>query len=294
MELRQLQYMLAVADAGSLSQAAQRVGLTQQALSKSLSRLEDSIGGSLFSRETRGMVLTRLGDTVSRHAHDVLASAGRLRTAADAELSLERGALVVGLSPIAATTEVGQHVTDFAFRHGGLRVDVEGGIEQQFVQELLLGKIDLAIAAQTGEHEESILVQQIGSEPWGIAGRKDHEILSSARRLNELHSAQWLVGRNTELLQDAIQDDFERAGVPAPQPGLMTTSVLFALSALSKSDYLSILPKSLCVTMPQLQWRVLGQNDWSMPIYLLRRKRGYLSFSANKLISELVENSVNA
>jgi LysR family transcriptional regulator of abg operon len=287
MELRQLKHLIAVAEAGSLTVASKRVGLTQQALSKSLARLESSIGGKLFDRETRGMALTRLGETVAKHARDVIASTGRLQTAAAAELGLERGVLVVGLSPISSTTWVGHHVTKFAWRHPGLRVDVEGGIDQHFVEELHLGKIDLAIAAQTERHDDSILVQQIGSEPWGIAGRSGHPFLSVAESLADLHEAQWIIGRNTDLLHDTILESFEEAGLNAPQGRVMTTSVLFALTALSGSDFLAILPRSICVAIPQVQWRELSDHPWKMPLYLLRRRRAHLGFSAKKLVSEL-------
>ena len=95
MELRQLSHFLAVVDAGSLTLAADREGLTQQALSKSLARLELELGGKLFERAARGMVLSRLGDAIAEHARQVLADAGRLRHAASAELGLQRGANIV-------------------------------------------------------------------------------------------------------------------------------------------------------------------------------------------------------
>lgn len=59
MELRQLSHFLAVVDAGSLTLAADRVGVTQQALSKSLARLETELGGKLFERAARGKTRCR-------------------------------------------------------------------------------------------------------------------------------------------------------------------------------------------------------------------------------------------
>jgi len=293
MELRQLEHVLAVVEAGSLTGAASRVGLTQQALSKSLSRLEESIGGKLFDRETRGMSLTRLGETVVEHARDVVASAGRLRSAATAELGFERGKMVIGLSPVAATTEIGRRVVRFAGAHPNLRIDVEAGIDREFVAGLHRGQIDMALSTQTVDHQESVLVEQLGSEPWGIVGRVGHPQLAKATSLAHLNGAQWILGRNTDLLDEVIADAFVACGATRPQPGLMTTSVLFALTALTRSDNLAILPRSLCDNIPSLVWKDLSDGTWLSPIYLMRRKRAHNGLGARKLVEALRAETPN-
>jgi DNA-binding transcriptional LysR family regulator len=290
MELRQLDHVLAVVEAGSLTAAAMRVGLTQQALSKSLSRLEETLGGKLFERETRGMALTRLGETVVEHAKEVTASAGRLKAAATAELGLERGKLVVGLSPIAATSQIGRQVARFAQTHENLRIDVEAGIDKEFVASLHRGQIDLALSSQIGGDQDSLLVEQLGTEPWGVAGRSDHPLLETATSLADLEGAHWVLGRNTDLLNDTIEEAFIAAGLTAPQPGIMTTSVLFALTALRQSDKLAILPYSLCDAFSSLIWKDLSAGNWSSPIYLMRRKRAHISFGASQLLEALQDN----
>lgn len=287
MELRQLEHVLAVVETGSLTSAAARVGLTQQALSKSLSRLEASVGGKLFERETRGMALTRLGETVAEHARDVVASAGRLKSAAAAELGLERGKLVIGLSPIAATTQIGRNVALFAEAHPNLRVDVEAGLDTDFVAALHRGQIDLALSTQTAGPEDSVLVEQFANEPWGIAGRIDHPLLSTASSLADLTGARWIVGRNTDLLDEAIEEAFAACGLSRPQPGMVTTSVLFTLTALAQSASLAILPQSLCAALPSLIWKDLSHGTWSTPVFLMRRKRAHISLAARKLLDAL-------
>jgi hypothetical protein len=96
-----------------------------------------------------------------------------------------------------------------------------------------------------------------------------------------------MLGRNTGLLDEAISASFALAGCGPPQPGLMTTSVLFALSTLARTDYLSILPRSLCETVPSLLWRDLGDGAWLTPVFLMRRKRAHVSLGVRSLIAEL-------
>lgn len=287
MHLRQLEQFLAVVETGSLTAAAERVNLTQQALSKSLSRLEDTIGGKLFHRETRGMTLTRLGEAVAEHAREVVASAGRLRIAAAAESGLERGKLVIGLSPIAATSKIGTEVIRFAESHPDLRIDVEAGIDLDFAAALHRGQLDIAISSQMHGTQTNILTEIIASEVWGVVGRAGHPLLAKARSLADLAGANWVLGRNTHSLNEAIETAFITAGGRRPQPGIITSSVLFALNMLTLSGYLSILPRSLCTAMPSLAWRDLSKGMWTTPIFLMRRNRAFLSHAATELLQFL-------
>lgn len=287
MELRQLAHFLAVIDAGSLTLAANRAGLTQQALSKSLSRLETELGGKLFERSARGMAPSRLGEAIAEHARQVLADAGRLRHAATAELGLQRGRLVIGLSPIAAASRLGNRVIRFAEQYPRVRIDVESGIDKDFVAALHRGEIDVAISSQTAEQSDSVLLEQLAIEKWGVAGCKDNALLSGANTIADLGGARWIIGRNMALLDAQIGETFTAAGLTPPQPGLMTTSVLFTLHALACSPYLAILPQSLCEDMPGLQWRDLGVGAWVTPIYLMRRKRSLIDDLMQALLRNL-------
>lgn len=287
MDIKQLDYVLAIASAGTIGRAAKRIGLTQQALSKSLARLEADYGGTLFERTSQGMVLTRLGKVVCEHARDVIATYGRLEAAVASELDIERGRLVVGLSPIAATSWPGHILTDFANRHPALRLDVEGGIGVDFSQALNLGQIDMAIATNSEQTASDHFREIIGHEAWGVVGRKGHAILSQATSLTDLESVGWIIGRNTDMLREAIDQSFLNADCPPPRPGIMTTSVLYAVSALEQSEKLAILPQSLCAGNPNLLWKDLSVGQWQTPIYLIRRRQAHISSLAKALIERL-------
>ncbi|MEW4467824.1 LysR family transcriptional regulator [Parasphingorhabdus sp. JC815] len=287
MDLKQLENLLAIVETGSLTSAAERVGLSQQAISQSLTRLEKQLGGKLFERVPRGMVPTRLGETVAEHARDVVASAGRLRSAASAEIGLERGKLIIGLSPIAATSSVGMQVAAFATRYPNLRIDVEAGIDRDFIAALNRGEIDLALSSQSGGEQEGVLIERLGNETWGVTGRENHPQLSKARNLKDISGCNWILGRNTDLLTEKIEDSFAGQNAQFPQPGIMTTSVMFALSALARTDYLSILPQSLCNAAHSLMWRDLAMGKWTSPVFLIRRKQAHLGYAARALLKEL-------
>jgi LysR family transcriptional regulator of abg operon len=287
MDLKQLENLLAICATGSLTSAAERVGASQQALSQSLTRLEIHLGGKLFDRQPRGMVLTRLGETVVEHARDVVAGAKRLQSAASAEIGLESGKLTIGLSPIAASSLLGKRVLEFALRHPNLRIDVEAGIDRDFIAALNRGEIDVALTSQSGGEQSGLLTERIGNELWGVVGRTGHPALMGAHDLTDLDGYSWILGRNTEALNEKIEASFTAQNAKPPQAAMMTTSVLFALSALSHTDYLSILPQSLCAAMPSLLWRDMASEQWQSPVYLMRRKQAFMSFQARALLDQL-------
>jgi DNA-binding transcriptional LysR family regulator len=286
MELRQLEHILAVAESGSLTGASIRTGLTQQALSKSLARLEEYLGGRLFERTAHGMTLTRLGEAVVENAIDVLSNVARLRAAAAAELGLEQGKLVIGLSPVAATTHIGQRVAIFAENNPGLRIDVEAGIGPTFIDSLHRGRIDFALATQSEVLADNLIVEPIATEPWGVTARIGNPVLEAASSLVDLAGAHWVLGGTMEPLQDAIEQSFAAVGLRRPQPGIITTSPLFAVVTLMQSNHLAIMPRSLSELHKDLIWKDLT-HTWTTPIYLLRRKRAQLNRDGQRLLSEL-------
>ncbi|GAA3038641.1 LysR family transcriptional regulator [Actinokineospora globicatena] len=83
MELRHLRAVLAIAEAGSLTAAASRLGLAQPSVSESLRRAERVAGGPLFQRGPSGAVPTALGDVVLAHAVSVLEAMDRFTAAAE-------------------------------------------------------------------------------------------------------------------------------------------------------------------------------------------------------------------
>src|ERR1700741_5558939 len=72
MEMRQLEYFIAVASEMNFSRAAQRIHVVQSALSASVGRLEKELGVELFDRSKRQIALTSAGDVFLQHAREVI------------------------------------------------------------------------------------------------------------------------------------------------------------------------------------------------------------------------------
>src|SRR5476651_2161274 len=97
MELRQLEYFVAVAEEGNFTRAAERVHISQSGVSAQIRRLERDLGATLIDRSGRAATLTTAGAAALEHARAILASVNAVRAAVDDVSGLLRGRLVVGM-----------------------------------------------------------------------------------------------------------------------------------------------------------------------------------------------------
>jgi LysR family transcriptional regulator, benzoate and cis,cis-muconate-responsive activator of ben and cat genes len=122
MELRQLRHFVAVAEEGNISRAAQKVFLTQPALSRQIKALEEEVGQCLLDRHAHSISLTAAGETLLREARELLQHADqvleRVRTAGQ---SIR---LRVGYAPSLASGLLSAAVENFAQKHPHARVDL--------------------------------------------------------------------------------------------------------------------------------------------------------------------------
>jgi DNA-binding transcriptional LysR family regulator len=89
MELRHIRYFIAVAEEQHFTRAAQRIGIEQSPLSRSIHALERDLGVRLLERSTRGSKLTSAGEVFLQHARTIIASTDRAKRAAWAAAEIQ-------------------------------------------------------------------------------------------------------------------------------------------------------------------------------------------------------------
>ncbi len=99
MDLRQLEYFLAIADARSFSRAADTIRVSQSALSRQISLLEEELGTALFDRHGRGVELTEAGDLLRRKANAILAQVSDVRNDILARADEPVGEAILAIPP---------------------------------------------------------------------------------------------------------------------------------------------------------------------------------------------------
>ncbi len=145
---------LAVAEAGSVSEAARRLFVSQPAVSADIASLEASLGVRLFHRMRRGVRLTEAGEVLYQHTKNAfsLLSAGRekLRALAD----LEDGSLRIGASDMSLRFYLLDAIAEFHHRYPGIHLTVTNAPTPRTMEALRAGTIDFGVVTGPLSPEE--------------------------------------------------------------------------------------------------------------------------------------------
>lgn len=152
MELRQLRYFAAVAEAGSLSFAAEILFIAQSALSKQIRQLEEELGVLLFARHARGVVLTAAGKALLPEVRVQLASMGRLANLARRARSVEQHRLRVGMAPSLAVPLLPGLAFRLQAQYSDFDLDVRDIPSTEQTEALLANEIDIGVTCLLPRH----------------------------------------------------------------------------------------------------------------------------------------------
>ena len=144
MELHQLRYVVAVAEEGSFTAAAQRELVAQPAVSAAVRTLERELGVQLFRRGRSGAQPTEAGAAVLAHARAALAAVTAARDVADEVTGLLRGRVAVGMVVGCTSTVLADLLADFAAAHPAVEVVLVEGSGADLLAALSTGRLDLA------------------------------------------------------------------------------------------------------------------------------------------------------
>lgn len=147
MELRQLEYLVAVAEEASFTRAAARLHVAQPGVSAQIRQLERELGQPLLDRSARGVHLTEAGEAVLPYARAALAGVAGARAAVDEVTGLVRGHLSLGMVTSISTGEIDLPGLLTAFRrdHPGVDISLTVGSSDDLVAQLRAGRLDLGV-----------------------------------------------------------------------------------------------------------------------------------------------------
>ncbi|MDQ7909999.1 LysR family transcriptional regulator [Phytohabitans sp. ZYX-F-186] len=145
MELRQLEYFVAVAEEANFTRAAERVRISQSGVSAQIRELERELGATLIDRSTRTATLTDAGRVALEHARAALACAGAVRQAVGEVTGLIRGRLTVGMVTGCTITLFFDALAAFHRAHPGVEITLLEGNSVRLLDDVRSGAVDLAL-----------------------------------------------------------------------------------------------------------------------------------------------------
>jgi len=180
-DTRLLRYFVAVAQEGNLTRAAERLFLSQPALTKQIRQLEDLLGARLFTRSRTGMALTEAGGALAEGAPALLAHWDRAlgetrRAAARADRVLR-----VGFLAGAANEATPGIIAEFSRRRPDWRVDMRQASWANPTAGLLDGDVDVAVLRLPFPGQGALRVEVLFSEPRCVVLPSGHPLAARER-----------------------------------------------------------------------------------------------------------------
>ncbi|WP_454790600.1 LysR substrate-binding domain-containing protein [Mycolicibacterium lutetiense] len=165
MELRQLEYFVAVTEEANFTRAAQRVHVAQPAVSAQIARLERELGQPLLDRSRREVRLTAAGAAVLPHARAALDAVRHAKTAVDELTQLVRGSVTVG-TVTAHNVDLPQLLADYHRAHPAVEITLSTDTSDALIDGVRSGRFDVAITSiGSDEVPDGLAVATTTDEP---------------------------------------------------------------------------------------------------------------------------------
>ena len=187
MELRPLRSFIAAAEDGNISRAAQRLNLTQPALSRQIKGMEDDLDVALLERGAHSFSLTPAGELLLREGRLLLERADTLeqRVRATAKAQTIR----VGYSPSLTAGILSPAIEAFTQVHPKARVELSDMAGNQMIEALQKGTLDVIVTAPPMKEIPDISWITVQQQAWCVALPRQHALVAkktlTARDLND-------------------------------------------------------------------------------------------------------------
>jgi DNA-binding transcriptional LysR family regulator len=183
MNLRHLEHWLALADTGSFSRAAEKLHITQSALSRSIQALEEDLGGPLVDRVGKKNELTPLGRSVLERARRIVHEAQELKQGAALLQQGGLGALRVGLGSGPGAMLMTPWLVFMAQHHPTVKVTVSRGSTELQLTQLRERQLDaLVVDVRRVEAAPDLKMTQVVEMRAGFVCRQGHPLLKRAAK----------------------------------------------------------------------------------------------------------------
>jgi DNA-binding transcriptional LysR family regulator len=245
MDLRQLRYLVALAEERHFTRAAAREHIAQPALSQQIRRLEEELGVRLVERTTRQVTITEAGNLLVARARRILAEL----EAANAELlalrGMEAGRVRVGTMHTMGPVDVSLALAVFHERHRGIELTVREQSSEELAEMLREDEIDLAFLSVTERIESHGLgLVQLVLEELVVLLPPEHRLARRRRlRIAELEGEEFISFREGARLRELLFTAARGAGFE-PNVKLESNESQRIRRLVSRGMGVAILPQS--------------------------------------------------
>jgi DNA-binding transcriptional LysR family regulator len=213
MDLTLLRSFLAVAETGAITEAAERIGVTQPALSRRLQQLEAHLGVELLVRGRKGAQLTELGRLVQDEARAIVARYERMRETVASRQRLEGGTVRMGGGATAVSFILPAAIAAFQAAHPQVRFQMREAGSAEIAADVAAGRLELGVVTLPVRDRE-LRIMPLGDDPIVLVARHDHALARRRRvRIQDLAEQAFVAFEAGSALRQLIDGKLREGGV---------------------------------------------------------------------------------
>lgn len=211
MELQQIRYFLAVHRHGGFSRAAADCDVSQPALTLAVKKLEGEVGGELFHREGKRLVLTPLGRLIQPALEQAVVGAQSARKLAENFKLLKEAPLRLGLQVTIGPARIASFLSVFHRKQPGVELTVEDGSATALLAKLERGELDYALLGSAYPLPDAFRSETLYAEPYVVVLPAGHPLgRLSAIRLADVNGEAYVDRLSCEMREAVMALSRER------------------------------------------------------------------------------------
>jgi DNA-binding transcriptional LysR family regulator len=292
MNLDDLEYFLAVAEAGRMHRAATQVGTSQPALTKAIRRLEAQLHVPLFDRSPKGMQLTQFGLVFRQHALNMRNEYRQSLKQIDELHAGELAKVMVGVAP-AAEPLVGRAFLSLLQKRPAIRMGLKVQLSDGLLRSLVDGDIDIAVSPLSDQVPDEIRSRILFDELTTIVCQMEHPILRAGTAVTpeDIGACNWILPGESVSVRQRIDAYFRKHGLNGPIVQVESTygSPIGVFTMIANSQMLGVCSAQHRALADHFGLQVIQAPGlhWTRKIACLTRRAGSLSPLAQTFIEHI-------
>jgi DNA-binding transcriptional LysR family regulator len=241
---RHLVQLAVILDSGTLRMAAERLGTTQPALSRTIALMEERLGAPLFERRRRPLTPTVIGTELAAFGRTVRGAVDQADGLSKQILAGQYGSIRLGAPPFMCDNLLSRMIGEFSKTRPHVRVVLSAHYFPALVQEILHHRVDMMIGPfELVERQSGLAIERIVRGRTIIVCRMGHRLLKKKPvSLSDLERATWIGHSQESMLAIDMRATLAEIGVNHLNVVFESNSAGGVLSIIRESDYLTVLP----------------------------------------------------
>ena len=269
-----------------MTKASEELHISQPAISQSIKKLEDQLGGTLFIRSNKGMELTSEGEMFFEHIKGALELINNAENEFSSFKSLDKGEIKIGCSSTLTKLILLEATKEFHKDYPGINITIVNDLTSNLINSLKLGKLDIVIFNESNIKETNLTLEKIKELKQGFIYNPSH-YKDNIKTLNDLNNYPLILQKeesNSRKLLDYITIQKGVKLIPSMEvvsQDLITEftdiglGIGFAIIDLAKTNH------------PNLEELYINKYIPNINVYLASNKTISLTFASKKFIKYL-------